>query len=57
MCVATKLRLSDGTTALMKTLNNAPPRFFASEAAGLAWLRRRRRGGASPTCWPPTTAA
>ena len=38
VCVATKLRLSDGTTALMKTLNNAPDRFFASEAAGLTWL-------------------
>ena len=38
VCVATKLRLSDGTTALMKTLNNAPPQFFASEAAGLSWL-------------------
>jgi fructosamine-3-kinase len=36
--VATKLRLSDGSTALMKTLNNAPPGFFAAEAAGLAWL-------------------
>jgi fructosamine-3-kinase len=36
--VATKLRLSDGTTALMKTLNNAPAGFFASEAAGLTWL-------------------
>ena len=30
VCVATKLRLSDGTTALMKTLNNAPPGFFAA---------------------------
>jgi fructosamine-3-kinase len=39
VCVATKLRLSDGTTALMKTLNNAPAGFFASEAAGLTWLR------------------
>jgi fructosamine-3-kinase len=38
VCVATKLRLSDGTTALMKTLNNAPPAFFSSEAAGLSWL-------------------
>jgi fructosamine-3-kinase len=38
VCVATKLRLSDGTTALMKTLNNAPPQFFASESAGLVWL-------------------
>ncbi len=39
VCVATKLRLSDGTTAVMKTLNNAPPGFFASEAAGLRWLQ------------------
>src|SRR5215218_7232173 len=39
VCVATKLRLSDGSTALMKTLNNAPAEFFASEAAGLTWLR------------------
>jgi fructosamine-3-kinase len=38
VCVATKLRLSDGTTALMKTLNNAPAGFFESEAEGLAWL-------------------
>ena len=39
VCVATKLRLSDGSTAMMKTLNNAPADFFASEAAGLTWLR------------------
>jgi fructosamine-3-kinase len=38
VCVATKLRLSDGTTALMKTLNNAPDGFFAAEADGLRWL-------------------
>jgi fructosamine-3-kinase len=38
VCVATKLRLSDGSTALMKTLNNAPAGFFAGEAAGLTWL-------------------
>ncbi len=38
VCVATKLRLSDGSTAVMKTLNNAPAGFFASEAAGLRWL-------------------
>ena len=35
---ATKLRLSNGTTALMKTLNGAPADFFTSEAAGLRWL-------------------
>ena len=35
---ATKLRLSDGTTAIMKTLPQAPAGFFASEAAALSWL-------------------
>lgn len=35
---ATRLRLSDGTTALMKTLPHAPEGFFAAEAAGLRWL-------------------
>jgi fructosamine-3-kinase len=35
---ATKLRLSNGTTALMKTLNGAPEDFFPTEAAGLRWL-------------------
>lgn len=35
---ATRLRLSDGTTALMKTLPHAPDDLFAAEAAGLRWL-------------------
>ncbi|GCD90392.1 fructosamine kinase family protein [Nocardioides sp. LS1] len=35
---ATRLRLSNGTTALMKTHPHAPPDFFESEARGLAWL-------------------
>jgi len=35
---ATKLRLSNGTTALMKTVANPPEQFFAREAAGLRWL-------------------
>ncbi|KRF34757.1 fructosamine kinase family protein [Nocardioides sp. Soil805] len=35
---ATRLRLSNGTTALMKTLPHAPPGFFETEAAGLRWL-------------------
>jgi fructosamine-3-kinase len=34
----TRLRLSDGTTALMKTLAHAPDGFFETEAAGLTWL-------------------
>jgi len=35
---ATKLRLSDGSTALMKTHAHPPPGFFAAEAHGLRWL-------------------
>ncbi|MCD4523898.1 fructosamine kinase family protein [Nocardioides sp. cx-173] len=38
ICTATKLRLSDGTTALMKTLSHAPEAFFETEAAGLRWI-------------------
>jgi len=35
---ATKLRLSDGTTAIMKTVSHAPDGFFTAEAHGLRWL-------------------
>lgn len=35
----TKLRLSDGTQAVMKTLAHAPSGFFAAEARGLRMLR------------------
>lgn len=35
---ATKLRLSSGRSAFMKTLTNAPTGFFEAEAAGLRWL-------------------
>ena len=35
---ATKLRLSDGTTAIVKTLPHSPEGFFETEAAGLRWL-------------------
>lgn len=41
---ATKLRLSDGTTALVKTLPGAPEGFFEAEAAGLRWLAEVRDG-------------
>ncbi|MBU2073520.1 MAG: fructosamine kinase, partial [Actinobacteria bacterium] len=37
-CRATKLRLSDGTTALMKTAPRVPAGFFTAEADGLRWL-------------------
>jgi len=42
---ATKLRLSDGTTALMKTHPHAPPEFFEVEAAGLRWLAEAHEAG------------
>ena len=54
VCVATKLRLSDGTTALIKTLNNAPPGFFAAEARGLTWLAET---GADPARLNPNGGA
>ena len=38
IATATRLRLSDGTTALMKTLPHAPDGFFEAEARGLRWL-------------------
>ena len=48
IATATRLRLSDGTTALMKTLPHAPDDFFTAEAAGLRWLDEAARpdGGA-----------
>ena len=36
--IATKLRLGNGTTALMKTMTQAPSGFFECEAWGLRWL-------------------
>ena len=38
IATATKLRLSSGRSAFMKTLTNAPAGFFEAEAAGLRWL-------------------
>jgi fructosamine-3-kinase len=38
ICVATRLRLSDGSSALVKTHPHAPPDFFRVEARGLRWL-------------------
>ena len=42
---ATKLRLSDGTTALMKTHTHPPDGFFRAEAAGLRWLASASASG------------
>jgi fructosamine-3-kinase len=38
ICTATRLRLSDGRSALMKTRARVPEDFFLTEAAGLRWL-------------------
>jgi len=38
ICTTTRLRLSDGSLAAMKTRPHAPPGFFTTEAAGLRWL-------------------
>jgi fructosamine-3-kinase len=38
IATATKLRLSSGRSAFMKTLTSAPAGFFEAEAAGLRWL-------------------
>ncbi len=45
ICTSTRLRLSDGSSALIKTRPNAPADFFAVEARGLRWLGEA--GGAS----------
>lgn len=38
ICTSTRLRLSDGTSALVKTRPHAPHDFFRVEANGLQWL-------------------
>jgi fructosamine-3-kinase len=38
ICNATRLRLSDGRSAFVKTRPHAPPDFFVAEARGLTWL-------------------
>ena len=45
---STKLRLSDGTTAIMKTLSHAPEGFFTTEADGLRWLDQATPDGGVP---------
>lgn len=38
ICTATRVRLPDGRSVLVKTRPHAPADFFAAEAAGLRWL-------------------
>ena len=45
---ATRMRLSDGTTALMKTNPHAPEGFFDAEVRGLRWLGEVAGGVAVP---------
>lgn len=42
---ATRIRLSNGTTALIKTHHQAPDGFFDAEARGLEWLAQARPDG------------
>ncbi|MGH3510201.1 MAG: fructosamine kinase family protein [Nocardioidaceae bacterium] len=52
ICTATRLRLSNGSSALIKTRPHPPPRFFEAEAAGLRWL-----AGADAVAVPEVLAA
>src|SRR5690606_13177355 len=38
ICTSTRLRLSNGSSALIKTRPHAPEGFFEAEARGLRWL-------------------
>ena len=42
ICTATRLRLTDGRGAMIKTRPHAPEGFFEREAAGLRWLREAK---------------
>ena len=48
IATATRLRLSSGQTALMKTLPHSPPGFFEAEATGLRWLAEVANGVSVP---------
>jgi fructosamine-3-kinase len=47
--IATRLRLSDGSTVFMKTHHQAAPGFFDAEARGLAWLGETTADGGVAT--------
>ena len=51
ICTATRIRLSNGRAALVKTRPNAPADFFRAEARGLEWL------GAAPGADVPEVLA
>jgi len=51
ICTATRIKLADGRTVLMKTLAHPPAGFFEAEARGLRWL-----GEAAGAAVPPVLA-
>src|SRR5689334_11421719 len=51
ICNATRVKLSDGRNAFVKTRSHAPARFFEVEAAGLRWLAAAEGGAAVPEVW------
>jgi len=48
ICTATRVRLSDGSSVLVKTRPHCPPGFFAAEADGLRWLGEATAVGGVP---------
>ncbi len=48
VCSATRVKLSDGRNAFVKTRSHAPTDFFAVEAAGLRWLAEAEGGVSVP---------
>ncbi|MBA2507312.1 MAG: fructosamine kinase family protein [Nocardioidaceae bacterium] len=48
VCTATKARLSDGSSVLVKSRPHPPAGFFAAEAAGLQWLAEATDVGGVP---------
>lgn len=44
-CTATRVRLSDGSSVLVKSRPHPPAGFFAAEAAGLRWLAEATAAG------------
>ena len=43
ICTATRLKISDGHSVLMKTLSPAPDGLLRAEARGLRWLAEAAR--------------
>ena len=49
ICTATRVRLTDGSSVLVKSRPHPPAGFFAAEADGLRWLAEATDGGGVPT--------